>query len=146
MERETFEQEIKQPMDGDKPGRIWGIFCHLGALSLYIGVPLGNILVPLVIWLIKKDESPLVNEHGKQSLNFQISFTIYVFLAAFAYFILLMTAFLIVGDPTPRVLLVIIPLLFAFFIAAHLVLTIVAAIKSGDGKLYRYPLVIRFIK
>jgi uncharacterized Tic20 family protein len=145
MEQEA-EQAQNQPREGDKTGRTWGTFCHLGALSLYIGVPFGNILVPLVIWLLKKDELPLVNEHGKQSLNFQLSFTIYVILAVFAYFILLMTAFLVAGGPTPRALLIIIPFLFAFFIVSHLVLTIAAAIKAGEGTAYRYPLSIRFFK
>ena len=68
-----------------REGRTWGIFCHLGALSMYLGVPLGNILVPLIIWLIKKDDLPLVDEHGKQSLNFQISLMLYAVIAAIVY-------------------------------------------------------------
>jgi uncharacterized protein len=146
MEQENSAQEVPQPTEEEKGGRPWRIFCHLGALSLYVGVPLGNILVPLVIWLIKKDELPRVNEHGKQSLNFQLSFTLYVLLAAFAYLVLLMAAFLVVGDVTPRVLVVIIPLLIGFLVISHLVVTIVATIKAGEGTLYHYPLMIRFLK
>ena len=55
-----------------------GMLCHLLSLTLLIGVPLGNILGPLIIWLIKRDEDPFVDLCGKESLNFQISMTIYI--------------------------------------------------------------------
>jgi uncharacterized Tic20 family protein len=50
----------------------WAMFCHLAALSGFI-IPLGNILGPLILWLIKKDTMPLVDQHGKEALNFQIT-------------------------------------------------------------------------
>lgn len=55
----------------------WGMYCHLAALAGVIFVAVGNILGPLIIWLMKKDEFPFVNSEGKESLNFQISITIY---------------------------------------------------------------------
>jgi len=61
--------------------KTWGLFCHLSAFGLFVFPPFGNILGPLIIWLIKKDESPYVDKQGKESLNFQISFTIYAFIA-----------------------------------------------------------------
>ncbi|MEW5784576.1 MAG: DUF4870 domain-containing protein [Bacillota bacterium] len=130
----------------EREGRTWGIFCHLGALSLYIGVPFGNILVPLIIWLIKKDELPLVDEHGKQSLNFQISITVYAVLAAVGYVVLLMALFVVTGDTAPGLFLVLLPLLFAVFFIVHLAFTIIASIRASNGEIYRYPLAIRFFK
>lgn len=52
------------------------MLCHLIALSGVI-VPFGNILGPLIVWMIGKSDSEFVNEHGKSSLNFQISFTLF---------------------------------------------------------------------
>ncbi len=111
----------------DSQSRMWATFCHLSALSVYIGIPLGNIAGPLIIWLIKKDEYPFVNIHGKEALNFQISITIYVAIA------IVLVIFLI-G----------IPILIALGIAS-LVLVIIASIKANRGEQYRYPITIRFI-
>jgi hypothetical protein len=61
----------------EQKNRNWAMGCHLAALALYIGIPFGNIFGPLIIWLIKKDEIPLVDEQGKESLNFQISLILY---------------------------------------------------------------------
>ena len=127
-------------------GRTWGIFCHLGALSMYLGVPFGNILVPLIIWLLKKDDLPLVDEHGKQSLNFQLSLMLYAVIAAIVYAVVLMALYLVTAAYFPRVALAFPPLLFAAFLIVHLVFTITAAIKAGNGEVYRYPLAIRFFK
>jgi len=60
---------------------MWGMFCHLSTLCGYV-MPFGNILGPLVVWLIKKDEYPLVDDQGKEALNFQISITIWTVIAA----------------------------------------------------------------
>ena len=109
------------------------MFCHLSALVggiafSAIGLPVGNILGPLVIWLMKKDTMPLVNEHGKEALNFQITVSA-VILACMALFFLILPIFLI-----PLVGL------------AALVLTIIGTIKASNGVLYRYPLTVRLIK
>lgn len=111
----------------EKQERTWGMLCHLGALSGYI-IPLGSILVPLVIWLVKKDQSSFVNEHGKESVNFQISCLIYAIVAG-----VLMLA--LIG-------MVLLPVVLIF----NVVLTIVAGLKANDGHSYHYPFTIRFIK
>ena len=106
----------------------WAMFCHLSALSGFI-IPFGNLIGPLVIWLIKKDTMPLVDRHGKEALNFQITVT----LAAIVSFILI---FALIG----------ILLIWVVAIGA-LVLTIMAAVKVANGNLdYRYPIALRLIK
>ncbi len=106
----------------------WAMLSHLTALSTYIGIPLGHIIVPLIIWISKKDQSPLVDDQGKESLNFQITVSIFAV-------IFLIASFLLIGIP--------------FLIATgifHIVFTIIAAIEVDKGKAYRYPFNIRFIK
>lgn len=115
------------PTNDEKQARTWGMMCHLAALSCWVGVPFGNILGPLLVWLIKKDELPIVNEQGKESLNFQISITIY-FIGA------IILAILLIG----------IPLIIALAIA-HVVLVIVATVKVSNGEQYSYPFTIKFI-
>lgn len=107
--------------------RNWGMFCHLAALAGFI-IPLGNIIGPLVIWLMKKDESQFVDDQGKESVNFQISFIIYALVAA-------LLVIVVIG----------IVLLIALGVGM-LVLVIVAGIKASNGEKYRYPMSIRFIK
>ena len=113
--------------------------CHLAALSAYMGIPFGNILGPLIVWLLKKDQFPLVDEHGKQSLNFQISMIIYSLLLGVAIFITAITLILI---PVA----VLLGILLAFIIIADFVLVVIAAIKVSNGESYQYPFTIRFIQ
>ncbi len=108
--------------------RNWGLAAHVTALAAYIGIPFGHILGPLIVWLVKKDEMPFVDEHGKESLNFQISMTIYMLAC-------IPLVFVVVG-------------IFLFFalLVADLVLVIIAAVAAGRGESYRYPATIRLIK
>jgi uncharacterized Tic20 family protein len=111
----------------EKEARTWALFCHLGALAGYI-IPFGHIIAPLIIWLIKKDESPLVDDQGKESLNFQISMTIYAIIA-------LLLTLILIGY-----------ILFVALMIFDLVMVIVAAVRANSGEKYRYPLCIRLIK
>ncbi len=108
--------------------RTWGMLCHLSALCMYVGVPFGNLAGPLLVWLLKRNEFPYVDEQGKESLNFQISISIYGILAAILLFVFI--GFI---------------LLFALA-AFQLVMVIIAAVKANDGNPIRYPLTIRFLK
>lgn len=105
----------------------WTVLCHISSLAGYI-VPLGNILAPYLIWYFKKAESAEIDAHGKESVNFQISVTIYGFIA-------LILVIVLIGAP----------ILIALGIF-QLVLVIIATIKADSGQLYRYPLTIRLIK
>ena len=129
------DQSGAQPSGHDE--RVWATFCHLAAFAWFFvpKVPLGNMLGPLVVWLVKREHYPLVDDQGKESLNFQISMLIYTALLAVAFFILM---FVLVG-------FLLLPL-FGVLYLLDIVLVIVASIKASEGKLYRYPLTIRLIK
>lgn len=118
---------MNQPFGLHKEEKTFGMLCHLLALSGFI-IPLGNIIGPLVMWLIKKDQSYFVDMHGKESLNFQISITIYSIVSALLIFIL-------IGIVTSIIL-------FIFWLA----MTIIASIRASEGNGYRYPLTIRFFR
>ncbi len=110
-----------------KEERTWGMVCHLAALAGYL-FPFGNIIGPLIVWLIKKEEMPFVADQGKESLNFQITMAI---LAA----ICIVLIFVVV----PFFLLIALGIL-------NLILVVIAAIKANDGVIYRYPFALRLIK
>ncbi len=105
----------------------WGMYCHL-AVFLGVIIPAGNIIGPLVIWLMKKDEYESVNDQGREVVNFQITLTI-----AFAVSYIL--SFIFIGYILMGILFVI-----------GLVYTILGIIKSSDGILFRYPYSYKFIK
>jgi len=102
--------------------------CHFLSFAGLIGIPFGNILGPLILWVLKRDEAPSVDEHGKESINFQISMTIYTIVAGLS--ILILIGFL----------------LLPAIIVLNMVLVIIAGTKAANGEFYRYPLTIRFIK
>lgn len=121
------------------------MFCHLAAFAGYVGVPLGSILGPLVVWLIKRNEFPLVNDQGKQSLNFHISIVLYMacgFLFLFLPLVLgaLGGVFAVFGLFPGWFLLVL------ALGALDVVFTIMAAVRANRGEAYRYPLAIPFFK
>jgi uncharacterized Tic20 family protein len=116
------------PIKEIKNSNTMAMLCHLLSLILLLGFPFGNILGPLIIWLLKRHEDPFIDFCGKESLNFQISMTIYMLISAVLVFIL-------VGIVTMLGLMI-----------ANIVLTITAAIKASEGTHYKYPITIRFIK
>ena len=101
---------------------------HLSALIAWVGVPFGHIIGPLIVWLTQKDKSDFIDRAGRESLNFQLSITIYSLLA----FIL---CFIFIGL-----------LLLAAIFVRHITLSIIAAMRANEGRHYRYPLTIRFIR
>lgn len=60
----------------NRDARMWATLCHAAAATGYFSF-IGFVLGPLIVWLLKKDDYPAVNEHGKEALNFQISMVIY---------------------------------------------------------------------
>jgi len=118
----TPDQELS------KDERTLAMFAHLSSFLGWIGIPLANIIAPLVLWQMKKEDMPFAATEAKECLNFQISITIYALIAG-------LLCFVVIG----------IPLLFAI-IGFDVVITIMAAIKANEGQPYKYPLTIRFIK
>ena len=107
--------------DISKDDKTMAMLCHLlGLLTSFIG--------PLIIWLIKKDQSPFVDEQGKEALNFQITVAIAMVVAG------LSTAICIGIVLAPSVAI------------ADLVLCIMACVAANKGEHYRYPLCLRLVK
>ena len=123
-----MNQEVESSDSGpDKDARNWAMICHLSGLAGYF-CPLGNVLGPLIVWAIKKDEYGFVDEQGKEAINFQLSMTI-------AYVISIILCFVVIGF-----------FLLAILAVYSLVMIIIASIKTNDGVDFRYPHVIRFFK
>ena len=108
--------------------RMWTVLCHASALAGFFVPWAGHILGPLIVWLAKRGDAPEIDEHGKESLNFQISMLIYNLIAGVLCLVLI--GFVILG----------------ILHILNLVLVIVASIQASEGKLYRYPITIRLIK
>lgn len=108
--------------------RMWTVLCHASALAGFFVPWAGHILGPLIVWLAKRRDAPEIDEHGKESLNFQISMLIYNLIAGVLCLVLI--GFVILG----------------ILHILNLVLVIVASIQASEGKLYRYPITIRLIK
>jgi len=119
--------------------RQWAMFAHLSALvggiltSGWAG-SIGTFIGPLIIWLVKKDTMPFVDDQGKEALNFNITVGL-IFLALLLLSIVTLGIGLIIAIPGWIIVGI-----------AWLVLTIIAAIKANEGVAYRYPLTLRLIK
>ncbi len=103
------------------------MLCHASALlGLFLHF-LGHLLGPLIVWLMKRGDSPEIDAYGKESLNFQLSMLIYDAIAGVLCIVL-------IG----------IPILIALWVL-NTVLVIIASVKASEGKFYRYPFTIRLI-
>ena len=123
----SVNQNPMQSNGYTKDERMWAMIAHLSAVVGFI-IPFGNIIAPLLIWILKKDESAFINDQGKEALNFQISVTIYAIVCVILIFV-------VIGI----LLIIILGVLVLIFV-------IIASINSYDGKAYRYPLTMRIIK
>lgn len=110
-----------------KEERMWAMIAHLSAFIGFV-IPLGNVLGPLIIWLVKREGSAFIDSHGKEALNFGISVTIYSAIATLL--IILSIGVLLLGA------------LLLFWV----IYVFIAAVKANEGKAYRYPFTFRFIK
>jgi hypothetical protein len=123
QEGPELDPSRKPPKSGQETK--WAMICHLAALAGYV-LPVGNVVGPLVVWMMKRKESGFVNRQGKEVLNFQISMTVYALIA------------------------VLIPLLGVLLVTlialVDLILLIMAAVRAKEGVEYRYPLAFRLIK
>jgi len=121
-----LNQEDQVSMEVDKEARMWAMFCHLGGLAgLLPLMPLvGCLIVPLIIWQVKRDENSFIDENGKEALNFQLTVLLTAVLLAVTCIGLFLVPFVIIYD---------------------VVFALIAGLRTNEGKSYRYPLIIRFI-
>ena len=103
----------------------WAVVAHLSALVGVLGIP--PLVGPLVVWLLKRDVHPFVDEAGKEALNFNITFFLYLVVSALSIFVL-------VG-------VVLLPVV----VVAWFVLVVIGTVRTSEGVSYRYPLTIRFV-
>lgn len=137
---------------------------HLSALSQYF-IPLGNFILPIIIWSSSRKTGDLIDHSGKQAINFQLSLFLYsIVMAMIAVPIFVYSFFgnipfeVFINDGDIEkyfntqnvtglvVLGVTIVSLFAFLKIAEFVLIIYASIKSANGEFYRFPFTINFLK
>lgn len=118
---------MSEHLPSSKEERTWAIVAHLSAL---VGcfIPLGNVIGPLIVWLVKREGSAFVDIHGKEALNFNLTVTIFAAIATLLMLVLI-GAFLMIA-------------LFVFWV----ICLIMAVMKVNEGKMYRYPITFRFIK
>ena len=129
---------------------------HISSFAGYL-FPLGSIITPLILWQTLKDRSEYLDEHGKEAVNFNISFGIYIFILSASFFSFFFGNFYEIfnginidfGEYHSY------NGLFGFLGVASLVsvvtlikiaLIIIAAMKANKGETYKYPFTINFIK
>ena len=100
---------------------------NLGLIMHVLSLVGFSLIGPLIVWLVKKDESPFINAQGRELLNLQLSFLIYTIACVPLCFVL-------IG----------IPLLIVVGIAAF-ILTIIGLVKATEGKIYRFPATIKML-
>ena len=113
--------------------RQWGMIAHLAALSAFV-TGFGAIIGPLIVWQIKKNEMPFVDDQGKEALNFNITMLIFC-VGLWIFTIITFGIGLFVTIPA-----------FLLLCLGWMVFTIIAGIKANEGVAYRYPFCIRLIK
>lgn len=124
------EAEVLETESAGSDEKSWSMFSHLAAFIAVVPLMpvIGMVLGPLVVWLLKKEDMPLVAENGKEALNFNISMFI-------AYCVAFVLCFILIG----------IPLLFGLIIF-HFIVTILAAIKASEGGVYKYPWSLKLVQ
>lgn len=125
MAGEMYEDAV-YAKETDNDAKTWGMMCHLASFAGYL-IPFGNIIGPFIVWQLKKDTSEFVDHNGKESLNFQITFTI-AMIAAIPLILVVIGIFMLIALPILEVVMV-----------------IIASVKASSGERYRYPFTLRLI-
>ncbi|MFP3516213.1 DUF4870 domain-containing protein [Pseudomonas sp. SIMBA_077] len=120
------ELDLSNPKPS-REARQWAMFSHFSAF-LGMWFPFGSLIGPLIIWQLKRESDPFVDDQGKEALNFQITVAI---ASAICYVLM----FVLIGFA----------LLGLVFIGA-VILVVIAGVKANDGVTYRYPFTWRPIK
>jgi len=129
-----------------KNDNLLAALCHLTGLFTYLLPFLGNFILLLIIWAVKRKDSPLIDESGKAALNFQISMLIYLAIGvvacgiSFLLFAIVRMDILVIG------MMAMAGVFLIFYNIFYCVFIILAAITASEGRVYNYPLAIRFIQ
>lgn len=123
-----LDQSGKPLAEYDKDARNLGMACHLSALIGLLGIPFLNIIGPLAVWLWRREKYAFVDDQGRESLNFQISMTLYGIVAG-------ILTLIFIGW-----------VLLGILWIANFALVIIAASKANKGEAYRYPFNLRLIR
>jgi hypothetical protein len=126
-----MEFKLLDPVE--KNARNWAMACHLAGLAGCFLPWFAHLATPLVLWLFKRNDHPFIDEQGKESLNFQLSMTLYSIAGCG------LLAATIVG-------LFAIPFFLWFLYVLNIIGVVVGAIQTSGGKHFKYSLIIRFIK
>jgi uncharacterized Tic20 family protein len=121
------DQPVTDLAAQEQQARFWGMLLHLSLLSNF-AIPIAGVVAPIVIWQLKKDELPRIDEHGKNAVNWLISTFIYAVVCV-------VLAFFLVGF----VLLFVLGALSVIF-------PVIAAIKANNGEIWEYPFAIKFLR
>ncbi len=125
---------------------------HLSALLAVAGMPFGHVLGPLIVYLIKGHESEFVGEHARASLNYQITVSLLVIAAAIIASAATLSLAVYANSDSSAAFKPFVTLWIALgiFILVILFLSIVfiimGTIAAAEGRLYTYPLAIRFLR
>lgn len=129
--------------------RTWSMLCHISALA-GLFFTLGNIIGPLLVWQIKKNELPEIEPYGKEALNFQITILIINIFAGIVFAGILgygfgfghmwRSPFYFFGGGFG------IGVIISIINFVAWVLAVIAGVRANNGEFYRYPFAIRFIK
>ena len=122
------ELDLSKPEPGpSREARQWAMFCHFSAF-LGMWFPFGSLIGPLILWQMKRESDPFIDDQGKEAMNFQITVAIASAICYVLMFVLI--GFALIG---------------LLFIGA-VVLVVIAGVKANDGVVYRYPFTWRPIK
>lgn len=134
---------------------------HISAFAGYL-FPFGSIIVPLIVWQTLKERSTFLDEQGKEAVNFNISYSLYMFIASLIIVPIFIGSFFNkLNNGWGRNIhyefdvdfgienffgLIGLTSLVGIIGLIKVALIILAAIKANKGEDYRYPLTIKFIK
>jgi uncharacterized Tic20 family protein len=129
--REFVDRSLRHAGLANNREKNLAMLCHLTALLGFL-IPFGNLIGPVIVWMMGKSDSPFVDEHGKASLNFQISLTL--------YFIGVAVLGIFLGP-----LVVVLILVAGIAVLYGIVMIIVNAVKAHNGDEGVYALSTHFL-